>query len=169
MNVSTWQFGDGNFATIPLTITAINTTEDWLLGTATLTHTYSSPGDYTAFMQSCCRISTSENNADGNFRTETVVNVGTGNSPPVSSLAPIIQVADNDPSISLQIPVTDPDLGDTTSFALATSAEAAGPGSFSQPPGLSVSNSGLLTWSTSDGVLPTVPGDLWSARARERL
>jgi PKD repeat protein len=124
--------------------------------------TYSSPGNRTAFMESCCRISTLRNNPDGNFRTETVVNVGTGNANVVSSLPPIMDVPDNQIA-TFQIPGVDPN-GDAIRYRLATSAEAVGFSGYVYPPGLTISQSGLVTWNILDGVVSTLPGHLWTVQ-----
>jgi hypothetical protein len=111
-------------------VKSINTADDYFVGEATLTHTYTNTGSFTASMSSGARISNLKNNADGNFQTQTVVNVGgtgsnnpfPGNASPVSSLAPIIQVSDNQ-IWTYQLPAIDPN-GDTLTYRLATNAEA---------------------------------------------
>ena len=89
-------------------VTSIDPEENWLFGLAldpaslpnidtTLSHTYAAPGDYTAFTDSCCRISAVAgidehiNNPDGGYRMETIINVGTVNDSPVSALPPIVR------------------------------------------------------------------------------
>ena len=139
-------FGDGSSATIVLTVTSTNPAENWFFGTATLTRTYASSGNYTAFWSSCCRISNLQNNPDGNYRVQTTVNVGSGNSSPVSSIVPIINVPANNAAATFTIPATDPD-GNPLSFRFSTSTEA-GPG-FVQPSGLSINSStGQMTFNT---------------------
>jgi hypothetical protein len=134
-----------HFAAINLTVTSIDTAQDFFVGTQTLSYTYPSPGSYTAFFENCCRLSTLQNNHDQNFRNETLVDVGAGNSPPVSSLPPIVQVPANQ-NISFQIPATDPN-GDPITYRLATSLEeSGGTTGFVQPTGLAVSSTGLVTW-----------------------
>lgn len=132
-----------------------------------LTKTYSTNGNFTAYFESCCRITGGatglQNNADGNERTETIVNVGTGNASPVTSVAPIVQVPDNQ-IWTFQIPALDPD-SDALTYRLATSAEAAGALPFVHPGNFSISNTGLITWDIrNSGGLATIPGNLWSTQ-----
>ena len=88
-------------------VSSIDVEDDWLFGTAldpgslpssasnldtAITHVYAAPGDLTAHLTDCCRLSECRapnahmNNPDTNYRTETLVNVGAGNSSPVSNL-----------------------------------------------------------------------------------
>jgi hypothetical protein len=158
-NVGSWSFGDGTAGNIDLTVQSVNGAEDWFAGQATLRHTYTSTGDKIAFFDSCCRISTLRNDHDGNEHIETVVNVGTGNRSPVSSLPPIVQVPDNG-IFTYQIPAADPD-GDPLSYRFSSSAES----TLTTPvPGLSVSSTGLLTWDVRDSQRATSPGDLWATQ-----
>ncbi|RYZ29936.1 MAG: CHRD domain-containing protein [Chitinophagaceae bacterium] len=151
-------FGDGGSVSIVLTVTSVNNSENWFYGEMTVSHTYAAPGTYTASNASCCRISNLINNGDGNFRTATTVNVGSGNSSPVSSLVPIIDVPSNQAAATFPIPATDPN-GSALSYRFATSAEA-GP-TFSQPSGLSINSStGVLTFNT----IGKSNGQLYSAQ-----
>ncbi len=169
---ASFSFGDGSTANINLTVTSVSAADNAYVGKATLTHTYSTNGDFTAFMSGGNRISTLKNNHDGAFRTETRVNVGTGNSSPVSSLAPIVQVADNQIwTFQLSTASIDPN-SDTLTYRLATAAEAAystaAPTAPSiangQPLNFSVSSTGLVTWDLRDSALATVPNDLWTTQ-----
>jgi hypothetical protein len=175
VTTSTLEFGDGTLADVQLRVLSIDTTKDLFVGELVhlnpdgsysegLEHTYSAPGEYTAFMDSCCRISTLQNNRDGEFRTETLVNVGSGKSSPMSSVPPIVQVADNT-LVQFQVPAADRN-GDPITFRLATSDEAGGAFSdYVQPPGLSISSTGLITWDIRDSVLPNVHvGQLWTTQ-----
>ena len=92
-------------------------------------------------------------------RQETVVNVGTANSSPVSNLPPIVTVPDNQ-IFTFQLPGFDPN-GNTLTYRLATSTESLTP---TMPTGLSVSSSGLLTWDVRNSTLTTAPGDLWTTQ-----
>lgn len=165
VNVGSLAYGDGSYGTIMLTVTAINTSEDWFYGTATLTKTYTyatSSSVYTASWASCCRISNLQNNRDGDMRLETTVMPASGNSSPVSTLPPIVNLARNLSSATFNIPYNDPD-GDNVTFRLATKAEAAGTSyyaSFVQPSNFSVNSStGVATFNTNN--LST--GSLYSA------
>ncbi|HUI25768.1 MAG TPA: hypothetical protein VL403_06745 [Candidatus Kryptonia bacterium] len=125
-----------------------------------ISHTYSRAGTYTAFTQSCCRLSTTDgvnahiNNPDGDYRVETTVVVGTGDSSPVSALPPIIRCK-FDSVCSFIVPGSDID-EDILQFRLSTPAEAAGPGAtFDQPGPPEAANAatidsgtGRYTWDT---------------------
>lgn len=156
-------FGD---ALDPASLPAVNTT---------ISHTYPSTGNFTAFAESCCRISSLVfpnahiNNPDGEYRIETVVNVGGTNSSPVSALPPIVNCPIN-AVCSFQVPGSDPN-GDPLRFRLSTSAEAGGAGSFVQPGppqapnAASISSSGLYTWNTTGATLgPTGYNTLYSTQ-----
>src|SRR4029077_18521266 len=127
-----------------------------------LVHTYTSAGNFTAFLETGARIGQLKNNAGGSHRIATAVNLDAEYASPVSSLPPIVQIGD-DAIATFQIPAVDVD-GDSLNFRLATSQEAAGGGGYGPPPGLSVSPSGLVTWDVRDSVLSTSPGDLWTTQ-----
>jgi hypothetical protein len=147
VNTGTFDFGDATFpASITLTVTSYNAEEDWFYGEATLTHTYGSPGIYTAFANNCCRINTLENNGDGNWRNQTTVYVFNGMSSPVSTITPIVDVPVNNAAYMFTIPAVDPD-GNRMFFRFSNPEEA-GPG-FVQPDGLSINGStGQMTFNT---------------------
>ncbi|MGH7786482.1 MAG: hypothetical protein ACRERC_06415, partial [Candidatus Binatia bacterium] len=177
------EFGDGNTVGSPgpggglaYTITAIDPTNDWLFAEAldpislpaideTISHAYASSAPVTAFIQSCCRLSAAAgsnrhiNNPDGNYRIETTVNPGGGNSPPTSSMPPIVLCPQNG-ICTFAVPAADPD-DDTVSFRLSTDAEAAGPSNpFNQPgeadPSANASidaTTGVYTWNTAGATL----------------
>src|SRR5205823_10947716 len=99
----------------------------------TITHTYPAAGTFTVAIDSCCRVSPVPstppfginahiNNPDGGYRVETVVNVGTGNSSPVSALPPIILCPIN-ALCSFRVPGADPN-ADPLRFRLSTASEA---------------------------------------------
>src|SRR5262249_7251998 len=91
-----------------------------------------------------------------------------GNASPVSSVAPVVQVADNQ-IWTYQLPAIDQN-GDNLTYRLATNTEAGynnptGGGGLGQPTGLSVSSPGLITWDFRDsGGTPTVAGTLWTTQ-----
>lgn len=155
-------------------VTSIDPANNWLFAVAldpksfpavdtTISHTYPAPGNYVAFTQTCCRISSlllgnaHINNPDGNYRIETIVNVGSGNNSPVSSLPPIVVCPQNS-VCSFFIPAGDPD-GDRLKWRLSTALEASGTPSFFQPGppfapnAASVSLDGLYTWDTTGAAL----------------
>jgi len=144
VNVGSINFGDGSAAAINLTVTSVNLTEDWFFGTATLVKTYSSNATRTASFESCCRLSTLANDPDGSYRTETVVNPGVGNNSPVTTIQPIVNLQTGLNPAQFQIAAFDPD-GQTLTFSLATNAQKGGG---PQPTGLTISPSGLVSFST---------------------
>lgn len=156
INTGTLDFGDGTAdANINLLVTSIDVAEDWVYGTATITHTYTGVAtNFIASSESCCRLSATpsgpQNNGDGNYRSETTVRLLTGNTgSPVSTLPPIINLAIGNPAASFTIPVNDPD-GSAMTFALATAAQAASGGAYTQPPGMTVHpTTGVVTFSTA--------------------
>ncbi len=163
--VGTLNFGAGQGSSnINIVVQSINLGQDSFTGTATITKSYSSSGAFTAFFESCCRISPSsglQNNTDGSFRMESVVTPGIANDPPKTSVPALVSVSDNH-IVQFPIPAFDPN-GDTISFRLATSAEA-GSG-FTQPPGMTIDpTTGIVTWDIRNSVLNTSPGQLWSAQ-----
>src|SRR5204862_6794090 len=91
-------------------VTSIDPTNQWLFALAldpaslpaidtTISYTYPTTGTFTVPIDSGCRISPPPfsgtnahiNTPDGGYRVEAVVNVGTKNSSPVSTLPPIVQ------------------------------------------------------------------------------
>jgi hypothetical protein len=162
-------------------VTAVDPTNDLLIGVAldpaslpgppdtTISHTYAATGNFTAFIATCCRVSASGghvNNADGDYRIETRVNVGTGNHSPVSTMPPIVQCPING-VCALQIPGTDLD-NDTLRFRLSTAAEAGSgftqPGPPDAPNASSINaNTGLFSWNTTGALLGS-PRTLYSTQ-----
>jgi hypothetical protein len=149
-------FGDGQVATFAVVATAVNSAENWYYGEITLTHTYTNIGNFTAYFASCCKIGGLSNNAHASWRNETIVNVGSGNESPVTTLAPIVNMQTALGTATLQVPATDPD-GDILTYRLATTAELA---NGSQPSGFSInSTTGLMTFNT----IGKNVGSLWNA------
>lgn len=172
---SIFEFGDGSSLGSPLgpliyEVTSIDPTNNWLYGEAidpaklptistSIVHTYASTGSFVAYIDSCCRISSLDppnahiNNPDGEYRVETLVNAGAGNSSPVSSLPPIVTCPENG-MCSFQVPASDAN-GDQLSYRLSTSSEAGGSSGFLQPGSpyapnqATISPSGVYTWNTS--------------------
>jgi hypothetical protein len=145
VNTGQFGFGDGNSTSIDLIVLSNNPAEDWMYGEFTVSHTYANAGDFIASFQSCCRIGSLSNNANGSFRNETIVNLGTGNNSPLAVIPVILNMGQGAASANFQILAIDPD-GDDVQFRLATSSEYGGT---SQPTGLSVSTSGELIFNTT--------------------
>lgn len=138
-------FGDGTSTNIVLRVTSINAAEDWFYGEAIIVKTYATTGIRTAFFDGCCRISTLQNNRDGSYRVETIVHVGSGNSSPVSTISPIVNLQTGMSNATFPISVNDPD-GDALTFRLAFSNEMGGG---LNPPGLSIdANTGIASFNS---------------------
>lgn len=159
-------------------VTSIDPPNDWFFGEVldnnrlpaidtTISHTYPTTGLYTVAVASCCRISAFNganqhmNNPDGNYRIETIVNVGSGNSSPTSAQAPI-RLCPINGICQFQIPAADPN-SDPLTYRLADPIEASGSlGGFFQP-GYSaaapnpatISAAGLFSWDTNGARLAT--------------
>ncbi|MBS1645547.1 MAG: T9SS type A sorting domain-containing protein [Bacteroidetes bacterium] len=143
-------FGDGSSSSIYLTVTSINTTDDWFVGTYQVSHTYAGTStSYTASYTSCCRIGNSSNNSNGNYSQSTDVKLTSGNTAaPVSSMPPVINMVVGQSAATYTIPAVDPD-NTTLSFALATSTQVGGGSTFTNPTNLSVNSStGVVTFNT---------------------
>lgn len=154
-------FGDGTSTPFNLTVTTVNTAEDWFYGEVSITKTYSTTGNFTAYFQDCCRLSrpssTSglQNNYDNEYRVETVVTVGRGNRPPVSTLPPIIYLPVGLPTATFTVPGFDPD-GDLIAFRAASLSETEG----TAPDGFSInSGTGVATFNTGG----KRAGQFWNA------
>jgi hypothetical protein len=147
-------FGDGTSTNAVITATSVNVTDDWFYGSFTVTHTYAGAAtSFTLSYSNCCRISTLQNNADGNFSSVSVVNLVAGNTgSPVSSTPPIINLPIGQAAAAFNIPATDPDGGPLT-FGLATLAQTGA----TNPAGLAISAAGNATFDTQG----KVAGQLW--------
>jgi hypothetical protein len=129
----------------------------------TIEHTYPATQDFTATLESCCRVSSISppnehiNNPDGQYRVETIVDVGSGNTSPSTTMPPFV-LCPIDDICEFSIPGADPD-GPVT-FRMSTSTEAAAGGLFDQPGPLDAPNSasidlstGLYHWDTNGATL----------------
>lgn len=146
VTTSSFNPGSGGFVSINLTVTSVNVAEDWFYGEFTYVKTYPANGTYTASFGSCCRIfAPLQNNVSGNFLVNTIVTVGNNNDAPVSSVPPFVSLPVNTTAATYQIPATDPN-GDALTYSLVPNG-AFGSGT-TQPSGVSVSSSGLLTFNT---------------------
>jgi hypothetical protein len=118
-------FGQGTGASVILTVTAVNAVEDWFLGSATITKVYTGNTDVTAFLYSCCRISTLQGgNADDDYRSQAVVTLSqTNNDNPVANLPAIINVPIGQAGYVFNLNAFDPN-GHAITYALATTTES---------------------------------------------
>ncbi|WP_118974545.1 HYR domain-containing protein [Taibaiella koreensis] len=150
-------FGDNSNAQVSLKVNSVNVAEDYFIGTFTTTHTYASSGDFNVSYSNCCRLSTLQNNADGNFGQVTSVNLSTSNlGSPVSTLPPVVSVSTGLPNATFNVPAADPDGGALT-YALSASVDFGGG---IQAPGISINSAtGAATFNTVGKAV----GTLWSA------
>jgi len=166
-----FDFGDGTVSSflVPFIVTAHSVEENWIIVEAVdfsaepfgpgIPHTYAGPGPFTARLAgplgaACCRLDPPPfqipglNNRAGqphSYPLPTTVSPHSGNSSPVSAMAPIVVVPDNS-AATFFVPAVDPD-GDPIRWRLSTDAEAGGG---SHPPGLSVdAATGQVTWNTT--------------------
>ncbi len=192
-------FGDGSGPTpvLHVRVTAIDIRQNFIFGVlhtdpglSTIRHQYPTQGNFDAQTSSCCRLASCDRAGSGTvpgnrhinnptlpYKLETVVNVGgidgTRNTPPTSTLVPIIGCRRDD-LCSFQIPAQDAD-GDPIRFRLSNRFEASVDGSFLQPGDpmsgapnrVSVSPSGLFTWDTKGARTsfePTCPRTVYSTQ-----
>lgn len=126
-------------------------------------HTYPAIGNYTAHLDTCCRILSCEapdghiNNPNGNYRLETSVSAGAANSAPTTSLPPVV-ICQPDSLCSFPVPAADAE-SDSVSFRLAANAESKltrQPGNPDCPNNAAIdSSSGQYTWDTTGCALAT--------------
>lgn len=132
--------------TINLEITSINVAEDWFYGEYSVVVTYPGPGTYNALFGGCCRISSLTNNRDLDFAIRSTVTVGNNNDAPITTISPYINLSIGNALATYQLQSTDPN-GDSLTYSLTPNGNF-GSGTV-QPPGLSVSPSGLITFNTA--------------------
>jgi len=151
VNTGTLFFGDGFSQAINLSVTQVNLTDDWFFGETTITHTYTNPGEFTAYFSSCCRISTLENGADNSFYMETDVIVGPNNDSPIVNTQPIFNINEGISNATLQVAASDPD-GDNVRYRFPTTGfggESEGI-NFAAFPNLNINpNTGLISFDAS--------------------
>lgn len=159
---STLFFGDGGTGAIDLQVTSVNSAEDYFIGTYTVTHTYAIGTDnFTTSYSGCCRLSTLQNNPDGNFGEVTTINLASSNlGSPLSTLPPVVSLSTGLSAAAFNVPAIDPD-GGVLSYALSTPADFSGGDVNSiQANGLSINSStGEATFNTVGKPI----GTLWSA------
>jgi hypothetical protein len=137
-------------------VTAVDQAKDQIQAVWTKVVTYPTPGNYIASTPNfCCRINNPPLvNNPGNPSTtqhllKTNVQVGAGfnnnNDAPVVTTPPVVNFPEHTHVVTYQFPAVDPN-GDPMTFSLSPN------GSFGnvsvQPAGLTISPSGLITWST---------------------
>ena len=115
--------------------------------------TFPANGNYKVFYQGNAKVNNLQNNANTSWYVYTTVNVGSGNSSPVTSLPAIVNVQEGISAI-FNVPAADPN-GDAVTYRLATTADGI---SGTQPNGFSISANGQATFNT---VGKTV-GQLWN-------
>ena len=172
-------FGDGTVIQPWLQVTSVNAAIDVMTVQAVIdssghdylpSHTYASAGLYTASITGYARLNGPNdsppgghmNNPSKSMRVSTAVNLaGSDLSSVQSSLPPIVDCPRNAPC-NFTIPASAPP-GDTVSYRLASATEAVdladwpGTGTFTQPTGAAVNNSGVFTWNTSGQPLAPAP------------
>ena len=174
---STINWGDGNSESVQMKVISIdsnegsslmeigsNSTGSWVTG---VEHTYTDNGTYIISWSSTARISSIKNMADSSaWRIESKVNIGgsfTGNISPVSAVAPIVQIQDNTEFL-YQLVATDSN-GDSLGYRWGTYQEFVdntSSSTYSPPTGMTLSNSGLVTWDVQDsGGQATDEDDMW--------
>lgn len=165
-------FGDGTSASPPHTVTSVDEANDWILAEAEFNHTYPAAGPYTAYANTCCRLSKPPhiNNPDQNNRAETIVDFAKTSASPQSSITPIVDCP-RDAICSFTVPATDPD-GQALRFRFATSAEAVGgtvtfyqPGPPHAPNAATIdATTGTYTWNTTGAELATSGDTFYSTQ-----
>jgi hypothetical protein len=173
-----FDLGDGNVSAIlvPFIVTAHSETENWIIVEAVdfsaepfgpgIPHTYAGSGPFTAQLggplgAACCRLEGPQviavppflipglkNRAGRPYPLPATVSPFSGNSSPVSAMAPVVVVPAN-PAATFFVPATDPD-GDPLRWRLGTEAEASAASlSPDPPPGLTIdATTGQVTWNT---------------------
>lgn len=146
-----------------MTVTSINTSEDWMYGEFTWTYDYGGPGNFQPGWYSNARIGTLVNNANRPFINRSSLSMtapyGSGNvntASPVTSVSPIVNMSTGLNPATIVIPTIDPD-GDAVTYRLANPGEA---GSLvSNPANVSIDPAtGVLSFVTTS----TSPGQLYN-------
>ncbi len=148
IGMSVLDFGDGTTTSVLMfMVTEVDVANDWIFAVAldsmslpsidtTISHTYGAPGDYVAALAGCCRLfetlgpNSHVNNPSAAYRVQTVVNAGSTNSSPASTLPHVVNCPTG-ADCSFVVPATDPDM-DPVTYRLATAGET-GDATFEQP------------------------------------
>tara|TARA_B100000315_G_C14559475_1_gene579791 strand:- start:328 stop:2184 length:1857 start_codon:yes stop_codon:yes gene_type:complete len=127
----------------------------WTVG---VTHKYASAGTYVVYWSGSARESVSNDPTNGNgWRNQTTVTPyfsasNTSNSSPVSAVPSRVQVQDNT-TFNYQVGATDAN-NDSLNFRWGTKDEFfSSSGDFTEPTGMTLSSSGLISWDVRDTVL----------------
>ncbi|MFC1681445.1 hypothetical protein ACFL1S_06655, partial [Pseudomonadota bacterium] len=161
-------FGDGtSTGTLTYKVDAINVVEDWVFAHAVdpatgndWKHVYTTPGPFTARIDSCCRTYVEVNNPSRSYEISTIVDLHIPNKSPVSTMLPIVPCPrDDGPCIfvvpaadGVYFPTTPPQqtTPDSLTFRLSDPLET-GDAAFRQPGtgtanALNISSTGTVTW-----------------------
>ena len=148
-------FGDGGSTNVNLVVTSVDVAADNFYGEAVITHAYPASSNYTAYFSSCCRLSNLANNHDASWYVSSLVNAGTGNSSPVSTMPPVVNLATGQVAATFQLATNDPD-GDALTYSLATQSDLGG-NAFTNAPGLGVNpTTGAVTFNTVSATVGTL-------------
>jgi hypothetical protein len=155
VGVDYFNFGDGNSAYISLIVTSVDVANDQFTGIAVLKHKYASYGTYTSNMASCCRVDGIYYNGSGDYRMEAkVVYNGSGNTPPISGVPPIINYQTNIANNTYTLPIFDAQSNFYRCFLSTPTQSGAG---FIQPPNLTLDSiTGQLTFNTVGKTIGTI-------------
>lgn len=157
-------YGDGFSDSPTFTVIFVDSANDYFIAEAHFSHTYSSPGPWTAETNSCCRLSGPKhiNNPDDSNIVKSVVNLALTTSSPSSSISPIVDCAKN-AVCRFSVPATDAD-NQGLRWRLANSSDGFGtqPGAPYATNNASVNAStGLYQWDTTGATLNTSGGDTY--------
>jgi lysophospholipase L1-like esterase len=148
-------------------VTSVDRENDWLFGLAldpgalpeistTISHTYAQAGEWTAFIDTCCRIFATSapnahiNNPSASYRIETRVNTASEAPSPVTVMPPIVQCPIEGECV-FTVPASDP-AGDGLAFRFSTPGESGiqnQPGPPHAPHAATIDpDTGLFEWNT---------------------
>ena len=142
-------FSGGNTGSVSVPMTNVtDPSGGWTNSTGTTTITLNKSATLTRLTStSCCKISTLINNRDRRWDIYIVLNTNAPGSSPVSTSAAIINMPVNAAAATAQISASDPDPGSTLTFGMPNLVTGNLAGQ-TEPPGWSVSSSGLMTFNT---------------------
>ena len=137
------------------TVDGLDSPQDWVVISATFTHTYSTAGTKTIQLDDCCRIEDLSSKYTEGFNVEATID--TENLGATTSSGPFVGVPQGT-NVTFQVPFTNPD-NDQLRFRLATPSEMGASGS--NPPDLSINpTTGEITWDNSG----LSQGSLWAVQ-----
>jgi Concanavalin A-like lectin/glucanases superfamily/Ig-like domain CHU_C associated len=156
-----FNFGDGSsLVTGQLGTEILYVPNDYRVFQLQLTHTYATDAPFTASFNSCCRISTLQNGADGYFTVSSIVCLANNNlGSPVCTSPPIIEMTSGGNN-QFQLVTSEPDGTPITYSAAAIQSDNYVPTVGSNI--ASVSPSGLISWNTTG----SVSGQLYQMKVR---